>query len=97
MSGPIVSEVHTKGFCGWSQTPPTFLSNHAIATHIVNAYDVVMAELTYIDALSALSPLVPLSLVAKHFYPTWRTEILREPEEIVDLDSHAYAIQYQPF
>ena len=24
-----------KEFCGWTETPPTFLSNHAIATHVV--------------------------------------------------------------
>ena len=82
--------------CGWRQTRPTSLSNHTIATHFVNAYDITVAYSTYMGPLSALSPLVPLSLVAEYFYSTWRTEVLREPEENVDLDSYAYGVQYQP-
>ena len=86
-----------KGFCSWNQTPPAFLSNHAIATHVVNAYDVAMVLSTYLDALSALSPLVPLSLAAKHFYSTRRIEILRQPEENVGIYSHGYGVPRQSF
>ena len=76
-----MSELHPKGLWLEAKHWQPFSLTTLAATHVVDAYDIAMALSTYTDALSVLSRLVPLCLVAKYIHSTWRTEILGELEE----------------